>query len=168
MSRVSLLAAVMLALLALGCGDGVPPESPAAAVEPTEAATSVPAQSLPTGRCAVIVKQVHRLADIKPELATVLGAPFHREPYRLEMEQREGFGIGTTVSVFGVNWGPSVHVVEIGPDGTREAYTNGNRPRPNQSMTAGFREAGTHVIEVSSASNECAATLVFEVAGPEA
>ena len=115
----------------------------------------------------MIVKQVHWSADIKPELATVLGAPFNNEPYRLEMEQREGFGIATSVSVFGLNWGPSVHVVEIGHDGTRYAYTNSNRPRPDQSMTTGFREVGTHVVEMSSASTDCAATLAFEVTGPE-
>ena len=73
--------------------------------------------------------------------------------------------MGVAISVFGKEWGPSVHVIRTEPDGTQEKYTNSNRPRANQSMTAGLRELGTHIFKVSSASNDCAATLVFDVVG---
>ncbi len=127
---------------------------------------TAPAQNVPTGACAVVVKQVHRFEDMQPELATILDEPLFGAPYRVRMEPLPQGFIGVGVSVFGANWGQSVDVHRIGPDGTTETYSQVNRPRPTESMTAMFKQVGTHVIEVSSAANDCAATLVFEVVGP--
>lgn len=166
MRRTVVIALLLLLLLTSACGTAPPSEPTATPSTTTRAVATAPAQDVPTGACAVVVKQVHRFEDMQPELATILDAPLFGAPYRVRMEPLPPSFIGVGVSVFGANWGQSVDVQRIGPDGATERYTNTNRPRANQSMTAMFRQVGTHVIEVSSASNECAATLVFEVVGP--
>ena len=123
-------------------------------------------QVLPTGDCALVVKQVHRFADMEPELSTILDAPALGAPYRVALERRGRGGPSISVSVFGESWGMGVHVIETPPDGIMSIYTNANRPRPNQSMTTELSKVGTHVLELSSISTDCTATLVFEVTDP--
>ena len=165
--RTTAVALVVVGLIAGACAAPAPSETPADSARPTSAEASNVEQVLPTGFCAVIVKHIHRFADMDPELATVLDPPLSGAPFRVTMATESNLGSASaSVSVFGENWGNEVNVTETSPDGTDQWYTYASRPRPDQSMTASLTEVGTHVIRMSSTTNECAATLVFEVAEP--
>ena len=167
MSRLSVSSVVAVGLMVSACGA----DAPSATQTNPENSTEVPpaiAQVLPTGDCALVVKRVRQVEDIgDPEVAAILDAPPLGAPYRVELDKEPVSGMPSAgISVFGETWGTEVHVIQTAPNGTVESYTNANRPRHNQSMTAAFTEVGTYVIEMRSTSTDCAATLVFEVTDP--
>lgn len=164
MSRLSVSSVVAVGLMVSACGADAPS---ATQTNPENSAEAI-AQVLPTGDCALVVKRVRHVEDIgDPEVAAILDAPPLDAAYRVELDMEPVSGMPWAgISVFGENWGTEVHVFQTAPNGTVESYTNANRPRHNQSMTAAFTEVGTYVIEMWSTSTDCAATLVFEVTEP--
>lgn len=114
-----------------------------------------------TGACALTVKQVHVPEPF--EVATTLDPPPVGTPYRVRMTEDRAGTPAAFVNTFGEDWDGSIHVVETGPGGTVNEHTLGRRMEGHGWGTA-FIEVGRHVIDLSSARNSCAATLVFEVA----
>lgn len=164
MSRRSLAFLVVVGLATSACAASAPRATLPNPPELTSAeASQLPPPPHSTGLCALIVKQVDVFEDVIPEVATTLDPPPLGMPYRVRMT---GDRTGTPVAIvaaFGADWGAWIDVVETGPGGGVNEYVQPAGSGHEQWGT-GFTEVGTHVIELSSPRNDCAATLVFEVA----
>ncbi len=132
--------------------------APGPTITPTPAP---PLQVPPSEACALIVKWIHDPNDMGwNSVETVLDQPPLGGPYQVSMDQLIAGRPLAQVVANGERWGSEVRASTTAPDGTQESY---GLVTPGGGWHGGLYENGTHVIELSSAQNECSATLVFEV-----